>query len=217
RPTRARVGAARGDRALPRRRRRVDRDARADRALVDRPPRGVGAVTETYVLREIAVLDDGGGFGAPEDVLVENGRIAAVRPGLAAPGAGAETDCAGLGLPPGIVDCRSHVAVSSLAPLERLRPPVTQWALEAAQNARRVLECGVTLLRDPGGADAGIRDAIAAGYVPGPRLQVAVVTLCQTGGHAPRYLPGANVECSADYVASFPGRPPYLVDGADDM
>jgi imidazolonepropionase-like amidohydrolase len=72
-------------------------------------------------------------------------------------------------------------------------------------------------MRDPGGADAGIRDAIAAGYVPGPRLQVAVVTLCQTGGHADGYLPGANVECSADYVASFPGRPPYLVDGADEM
>jgi imidazolonepropionase-like amidohydrolase len=46
---------------------------------------------------------------------------------------------------------------------------------------------------------------------------VAVVTLCQTGGHADGYLPGASVECSADYVASFPGRPPYLVDGAEDM
>src|SRR5206468_1155699 len=78
-------------------------------------------------------------------------------------------------------------------------------------------ERGGTLLRDPGGADAGIRDALAAGFVPGPRLQVAVVTVCQTGGHADGYLPGAEIECSADYVASFPGRPPYLVDGADEM
>jgi imidazolonepropionase-like amidohydrolase len=177
----------------------------------------VGAVTETYVLREIAVLDDGGGFAAPEDVLVENGRIAAVGPRLPVLEGATEIDCAGLWLLPGIIDCHSHVAVASLDPLERLRTPVTQWALEAAQNARRVLECGVTLLRDPGGADAGIRDAIAAGYVSGPRLQVAVVTLCQTGGHADGYLPGAGVECSADYVASFPGRPPYLVDGVDEM
>ena len=85
---------------------------------------------------------------------------------------------------------------------------MTQWALEAAQNARRIVECGVTLLRDPGGADAGIRDSIAAGFVPGPRLQVAVVTLCQTGGHADGYLPGADVECSADYVSAYPGPAP---------
>src|SRR5262245_43626976 len=144
--------------------------------------------------------------------------IAAVGPRVTA-GAGdaAEIDCSGLWLLPGIVDCHSHLAVSSLDPLERMRTPVTQWALEAARNARRILESGVTLLRDPGGADAGIREAIAAGYVPGPRLQVAVVTLCQTGGHADGFLPGAGVECSADYVADFPGRPPYLVDGPEEM
>jgi imidazolonepropionase-like amidohydrolase len=177
----------------------------------------VGALTEAYVLRELSVLDESGGFGAPEDVLVEDSRIVAVGPRLAARDDAEEIDCSGLWLLPGIVDCHSHVAVSSLDPLERLRTPITQWALEAAQNARRVLECGVTLLRDPGGADAGSRDAIAAGYVQGPRLQVAVVTLCQTGGHADGYLPGAAVECSADYVASFPGRPPYLVDGVEEM
>jgi imidazolonepropionase-like amidohydrolase len=169
-----------------------------------------------YVLREAFVLDEAGGFGSPEDVLVDDGMIAAVGPRLPAAGA-AEVDCSGLWLLPGIVDCHSHVAVSSLDPLERLRTPVTQWALEAARNAGRVLEAGVTLLRDPGGADAGVRDAIAAGFVPGPRLQVAVVTLCQTGGHADGYLPGADVACSADYVADFPGRPPYLVDGADEV
>jgi imidazolonepropionase-like amidohydrolase len=173
-------------------------------------------VTGAYVLREAFVLDDGGGFGPPADVLVEDGRIVAVGRRVAADSA-AEVDCSGLWLLPGIVDCHSHLAVSSLDPLERLRTPVTQWALEAAQNARRILECGVTLLRDPGGADAGIRDAITAGYVAGPRLQVAVVTLCQTGGHADGYLAGAAVECSADYVADFPGRPPYLVDGPDEM
>ena len=174
------------------------------------------AARGSFVLREAFVLDEGGGFTAPSDVLVEDGEITALGPGLSAPGA-VSFDCAGLWLLPGIVDCHSHLAVSSLDPLERLRTPVTQWALEAAQNARRILECGVTTLRDPGGADAGIRDAIAAGFVPGPRLQVAVVTLCQTGGHADGYLPGAAVDASADYVPDFPGRPPYLVDGADEM
>jgi imidazolonepropionase-like amidohydrolase len=176
----------------------------------------VDDVTDAYVLREAAVLDESGGFSGPQDVLVEDGRIVAVGPRLQASDA-AEADCSDLWLLPGIVDCHSHLAVSSLDPLERLRTPVTQWALEAARNARRILECGVTLLRDPGGADAGIRNGIEAGFVPGPRLQVAVVTLCQTGGHADGYLPGADVECSADYVAGYPGRPPYLVDGPDEM
>jgi imidazolonepropionase-like amidohydrolase len=171
---------------------------------------------EPFVLREVTVLQEDGGFGEPCDVLVGDGLVAAVGPNLSA-GDATSYDSSGLWLLPGIVDCHSHLAVSSLDPLERLRTPLTQWALEAAQNARRILECGVTLLRDPGGADAGIREAIAAGFVPGPRLQVAVVTLCQTGGHADGYLPGADVECSADYVASFPGRPPYLVDGPDEM
>src|SRR5262245_66003490 len=138
--------------------------------------------------------------------------IAAVGPRVTA-GAGdaAEIDCSGLWLLPGIVDCHSHLAVSSLDPLERMRTPVTQWALEAGRNARRILECGVTLLRDPGGADAGIRDAIAAGYVPGPRLQVAVVTLCQTGGHAGGSLTGAGGERSAEYIADLTDRARYLV------
>jgi imidazolonepropionase-like amidohydrolase len=168
------------------------------------------------VLREASVLDEGGGFTEPTDVHVRDGEITAVGPRLSVPDA-ASFDCSGLWLLPGFVDCHSHLALSSLDPLERLSTPLTQWALEAARNARRILEAGVTTLRDPGGADAGIRDAIAAGFVPGPRLHVAVVTICQTGGHADGYLAGAALEASADYVPHFPGRPPYLVDGPGDM
>ena len=173
-------------------------------------------VPETFVLRGASVLDEGGGFESECDVLVERGLIAALGGGLDARGA-VSYDCSGLWLMPGIVDCHSHISVSSLDPLERLETPVSRWALEAAQNARRVLECGVTLLRDAGGADAGIRDSIADGFVPGPDLQVAVVSICQTGGHADGYLRGGSVQASADYVPDFPGRPPYLVDGPDEM
>lgn len=118
---------------------------------------------------------------------------------------------------PGIFDCHTHTAISSIDPLEVLRTPVTQWVLEAVGNLRRVIEAGVTFVRDPGGADAGIRTAIEHGLVSGPRLQVAVVMLCQTGGHGDGYLSGSGNESSADYLASFPGRPPYLVDGEDEM
>ena len=63
---------------------------------MDRPPRGVGALNEAYVLHEAAVLDESGSFGEPEDVLVEDGRITAVAPRLAAGQRDAEVDCSGL-------------------------------------------------------------------------------------------------------------------------
>jgi imidazolonepropionase-like amidohydrolase len=157
-------------------------------------------VPEAFVLRGASVMDESGSFESDCDVFVEGGKIAAL--GRALDGGGAVSyDCSGLWLDP----------------LERLQTPVSRWALEAAQNARRVLECGVTLLRDAGGADAGIRDSIAKGFVPGPELQVSVVSICQTGGHADGYLAGGSVQASADYVPDFPGRPPYLVDGPDEM
>jgi len=59
---------------------------------------------------------------------------------------------------------------------------------------------------------------VERGFVPGPRLQVAVVALSQTGGHIDGFLPGPGFEISADYVIpEYPGRPPCVVDGVDDM
>jgi imidazolonepropionase-like amidohydrolase len=173
-------------------------------------------VSESFVLRGVSVLDEAGGFEGPLDVHVAAGRVAAVGRDLDAPGA-AQHDFAGLWLMPGVFDCHNHVAASSLDAAELLRTPVTLWTLQAAENARRSLEAGVTFIRDPGGADAGIRAAFERGLVPAPGLQIAVVTLCQTGGHADGFLPGAGLEISADYAPPYPGRPPHLVDGPDGM
>ena len=96
---------------------------------------------------------------------------------------------------------------------ELLQIPVTQWALEAAQNARLTLEAGVTFVRDLCGADRGLRDAIDRGYVPGCRLQISVTMICQTGGH------GDGVPCGpgAGVVADprLPRAPSAVVDGPE--
>jgi imidazolonepropionase-like amidohydrolase len=96
-----------------------------------------------------------------------------------------------------------------------LETPVTRWALEAAQNARLTLEAGVTFVRDLCGADRGLRDGIAAGFVPGPELQISVTLICQTGGHGDAYLRGAGLETTL--TPDYPGRPPYVVDGSESM
>ena len=166
------------------------------------------------VLRGAHVLDAGGGFTGPVDVHVQDGVVAALGGNLDAPGA-VEVDCAGLWLLPGVFDCHDHLTLSTVDMLEVLQMPVSQWALESARNARRTLEAGVTFVRDLAGADRGIRDALRAGVVPGPRLQISVTLICQTGGHGDAYLRGAGLEASL--TPESPGRPPYRVDGPESM
>jgi imidazolonepropionase-like amidohydrolase len=169
---------------------------------------------EPYVLREVMVLDRSGGFSGPVDIHVEHGRIAAVGRDLPAQGA-PSIDFSGLWLLPGIFDCHDHLTMSTVDIGEVMRTPVTQWALEAAQNARLTLAAGVTFLRDLSGADRGLRDSILKAHVPGPRLQISVTLICQTGGHGDGYLGGAGLESSL--IPEFPGRPPFRVDGPESM
>lgn len=174
-------------------------------------------VEHSFALRNVNILDETGGFEGPTDVLVANGVIAQV--GSLNGDTGADShDLDGLFLMPGIFDCHAHISVSTVDPLEALRTPVSRWAIEATSNARRVLDAGVTFVRDAGGMDAGIRDAFADGLARGPRAQISIVMLTQTGGHADGFLPGAGLEMSTSYIfPDYPGRPPYLVDGPDAM
>jgi len=169
------------------------------------------------VLRGVSVLDESGGFGTPLDVRVERGSVAGLGVGLAADGA-ASIDASGLWLMPGIFDCHDHLSMSSLNLAETLATPVSLWALESAQNARLTLEAGVTFVRDMAGADAGMREAIARGYVPGPTLQVSTVLISQTGGHGDGYLAGAGLELTPGYLTpNYPGKPRFVLDGRDAM
>jgi imidazolonepropionase-like amidohydrolase len=172
---------------------------------------------DNYILRDVVVLDESGRFAGPVDVAVESGRVVGVGPNQRLNNA-PSFDFSGLWLMPGMFDCHLHVTASSLSAMELMHTPITRWTLETAQNLRRTLEGGVTFVRDAAGADAGIRDSIERGYVPGPQLRVAVTALCQTGGHIDGYLAGPGLEMSADYVLpDYPNRPPYRVDGVDEM
>lgn len=167
------------------------------------------------MLREAAVLDRGGGFEAPVDVHVRAGRVAAVGKRLATANGVSSVDFSGLWLLPGVFDCHDHLTFSTTDIREVLATPVSRWVLRTSRNASATLEAGVTFVRDLCGADRGVRDAIASGEARGPRLQISVVLICQTGGHGDDYLPGAGLEASL--IPSYPGRPPFVVDGPDAM
>ena len=125
----------------------------------------------SVMLRNATVLDEGGGFTGPIDLLALDGSVAARGARLDAPPDGVPTvDFSGLWVMPGVFDCHTHITASATAEAELLRTPMSRQVLETAQNLRRTLEGGVTFIRDGAGADAGIRDSVEAGYVAGPRM-----------------------------------------------
>ncbi|WP_034594551.1 metal-dependent hydrolase family protein [Hamadaea tsunoensis] len=136
--------------------------------------------------------------------------------GIVAMGAGLDgerlVDLTGFGLLPGFVDCHVHVTVSSMDPGVLLRTPASYRILSAARNLRRTLAAGVTTARDADGADAGLRQAIDDGLIPGPRLRIAITMLSQTGGR------GDYRTASGVPLPAFPDdRPPGVVDGVEQM
>jgi imidazolonepropionase-like amidohydrolase len=169
-------------------------------------------------LHGVHALDRSGGFAGPLDVSVVDGMITGLGPNLAPLAGQAAIDGYGLWLLPGIFDCHLHTGLASYDALELLKTPISRRFLETAQVLRRTLEAGVTFVRDAGITDAGVRDAVADGLVPGPTLQVSVVALGATGGHGDGFLAGPGLECAVDYsLPDYPGRPPHLVDGPAEM
>jgi imidazolonepropionase-like amidohydrolase len=157
------------------------------------------------------VFDGTGSAAAPADVAVEDGRIVEVGPGLDGDEA---VDCTGATLLPGLFDCHVHVMLSGVDTLRLLQTPFSYGFYEAVHNLRRTLALGITSVRDAGGADLGVAEAVRTGLIAGPRMQIAISMLSQTGGHGD----GWHV-CGAELplMGPHPGRPATVVDGADEM
>lgn len=153
----------------------------------------MNTTTKTIVLKNAAIIDGTGAATLPHGaVIIEGNRIKEVVSGE--PGripADAEIiDCQRHTLLPGLIDAHSHMnAVDvNLEDLPRRNFP-SMIIIRALKIAKETLEQGFTTVRDCCGVDAGFRDAIAQGLVPGPRLFVSGTALSQTGGHADVRLP----------------------------
>lgn len=94
-------------------------------------------------------------------------------------------DLEGKYLMPGLIDCHVHLtATAGEATMRDLYAPHPNTiAYRTVWNAKEMLLRGFTTVRDTGGADFALRDAISEGLVPGPRLFFAGKALSQTGGH----------------------------------
>jgi imidazolonepropionase-like amidohydrolase len=154
------------------------------------------------------------GTGSPVtdgDLVISDGRIADVGAGL---DGDVQVDVAGCTLLPGLFDCHVHVVSSGVDFLRRLQMPFSYQFYEAVRNLAATLDCGITTVRDAGGADLGIQKAVDDGLIDGPRMRIAVTALSQTAGHGDGWFPSGVV---ASLRTPHPGRPPGIVDGPEEM
>jgi imidazolonepropionase-like amidohydrolase len=159
-----------------------------------------------------AVVDGTGADPSIADVVVEDGRIMEVGVGL---DGDERVDLAGKAVLPGLFDCHTHVVVSSIDTMQLLQTPFSYRFFQAARNLEATLRIGITTVRDAGGADLGVKQAVADGLVRGPRMQVSLSMLSQTGGHGDGWMPfGGTVRA---LLTHHPGVPETLVDGPDEM
>jgi imidazolonepropionase-like amidohydrolase len=145
------------------------------------------------------------------DVVVEDGRIAAVGTGL---DGDEQVDVSGRTLLPGLFDCHTHVMITHIDMWKMLQRPFSYVFYEAERNLAATLRIGITTIRDAGGADLGVKTAVEDGLVNGPRMQISIRMLSQTGGHGDDWLAsGATVP----FFMEYPGSPSALVDGPEQM
>ncbi len=159
------------------------------------------------------VVDGTGAQPATADVHVVDGVVAQVGPGLGVE-ADEVVDCAGATVLPGLFDCHVHVLFDRVNTLQVLQTPFSYPYYQAVHHLQATLETGVTWVRDAGGADLGVAQAVRDGLIAGPRMQIAVNMISQTGGHGDGHqLCGADVPLFAEH----PGRPRSVVDGPDEV
>ncbi len=152
-------------------------------------------MSETIVIHAGRLLaEPGQPAKTAQSIRVADGKIEAVADGYVAPPPGAKViDLKDRFVLPGLIDCHVHLT-AQLGPGQRLRfvedsdPKV---GLDGAQRARLTLEAGFTTVRDLGARKPEIiyalREAVAEGKVPGPRILCVGAILSPTGGHGQTY------------------------------
>jgi imidazolonepropionase-like amidohydrolase len=154
------------------------------------------------------------GTGSPPDhadVAIENGRIVGLGTGL---DGDTQIDVRDRTILPGMFDCHTHVCISNVDLWGAVQQPFSRQFYEAAKNLQKTLAIGITSVRDAGGADLGIKEAVADGTIAGPRLQISIIMLSQTGGHGDDWYPSGSL---VPFMGTHPGRPSGLVDGVDEV
>jgi imidazolonepropionase-like amidohydrolase len=149
-------------------------------------------------------------------VVVEGGIIKDVLEGASAVRADHTIDCAGRTLMPGLIDAHVHVTSLDVDIARQARNYTTSLlAYEVASIMAQTLHQGYTTVRDAGGADWGMKEAVRRGLIAGPRMLVSGHPLSQTGGHGD-HRARAEVDLGCQ-CSSRIGMVSVVADGVDNV
>ena len=124
-------------------------------------------------------------------------------------------DARGRVLMPGLIDCHVHVLASQLNIGALANVPNVFAVLRAVPILKGMLDRGFTTVRDAGGADWSLAEAVRTGVIEGPRIFPSGRALSQTGGHGD-LRPRSDVlePCACTFKVGAIAR---VVDGVDAL
>ncbi len=142
----------------------------------------------TVIHADRVVTDPQSPVRGQSTVIVTDGKIVSIENGFSAAPEGADlVHLAGKTLVAGLIDLHVHLGGDPSGDWWREAVDTDEWgAVVAAKNARLTAKAGFTTVRDAGGnirAMAAIKDAIARGWMAGPRIVAAGSPLSAVGGH----------------------------------
>ena len=133
-------------------------------------------------------LVDGTGAAPQKDVAlkVEGDRIVAIDPIATSRTEGDVLDLRHAAVVPGLIDCHEHLGIDIGDEEAQCAEPLEYIAVKATVTAKKVIEGGITTIRNVGEkALIGyqLKRAISEGLIPGPRMLTAGRNIVRTGGH----------------------------------
>lgn len=182
-----------------------------------------GAEDAPIVLRPDRILDGRGGVMEGQEIVVQGGAIASIVDRGSTTGA-VVYDLPGTTLLPGLIDTHVHLGWHFDRDTDRLHGANStdseqDQAHYATENAWNMLQSGVTTVQSVGGPeDVPLRDAIAAGAVPGPRVLTSISAITEGTGGPDEIRARVNelADAGADVIKIF-GSASIRVGGAPTL
>ncbi|KAL4916204.1 hypothetical protein BDW62DRAFT_107981 [Aspergillus aurantiobrunneus] len=163
--------------------------------------------SQSYLLSKANIVDvQAGSIKHNHYVVIRNGKITSVSPSAPSPSTlPAEyitVDCQGQYISPGLFDAHVHfVAVPGFDNLSKAFGNFNDVSLlRQPYVAQQMLHRGFTSVRDCGGAQLALKQAIEDGVFPGPRLFIAGHALSQSGGHGDIRSAHDHTQCCAGHT-----------------